>query len=560
MVNSAAVALAQGLIHLSVILLYLAASLFAYWRLIPRLSRAAKYLATIALAVQVILIVLSRVTQNSSGFTHWLWRLDTEWNVPSTLASTQLALVGGAALLTAWIAANRASGLRLYLAGVGLVVLFLGYDEYSRIHETIWNWPMYYAAVGAAIALATLAVAIRFPPRTRLWYLCLVIGLAIAATGAVMFEEDFWECGIGIYSRFGICIERVHPAYAFLYVLEESIEFLGIWLALVAVLGILSDVWPAPAPRIRWVFYALPLFWIAFLVQSDVILPIEQQSTAEGAAVAFDSGARLHGYRINRSKGALHLHLYLSPNMWNFGGLGYSIHLVDQVSLTSIAGRNKFTNTELEFWIGPGYVPVHRQWMQVDIPADTPRNRALWVILALWRKEGEDFIGQKVLSSDLQLLSDTQVILSELVLHAPVRPQSTVPLVVFDNGFALQAVDMPEYVLAGTVLELAFTWRADAPGREDFVQFVHLGHKETGEWLVFDRQPLGARLPTRLWYNGLSDSEIWQVPLPDDLAAGSYTVFSGLYGVRDRERVKAYDADGSSYLDSLVPLGNVMVQ
>ena len=556
--NSALAALMQGLVNISIVLLYILVSLIVYRKLCPRLSTTAKHLASIVLATQAVVIAMSLTGLPTSSFAQWLWHLDQEWNIPSTLASMQLALVAGAASLTAWLARKQPAWRRLYFAGVGLVFLFMATDEYFLLHETNPYWRSQYVALGAGIVLATLAVALHSQVtlrQGRVWHACLLTGLAIGGFGATSLEMHLVECsGWGYFLFSGECIE--------ILVLEEALEFLGIWLTLIAMLGHLSHMSPAPAPRVRLALYSWPVIWIAVLIPNATIPPISQQIIAEGASVTFEKDAHLHGYRIDRDKrnSYLHVHLYLSPKGFGFDGQGYSIYLVDQASLASIAGQDTYAHNRLDFEMGPDFQHVYRQWMQVDIPADTPRNRALWVILALWRKEGEDFIGQKVLSSDLQLLSDTQVILSELVLHAPVRPQSTVPLVVFDNGFALQAVDMPEYVLAGTVLELAFTWRADAPGQEDFVQFVHLGHKETGEWLVFDRQPLGARLPTRLWYNGLSDSEIWQVPLPDDLAAGSYTVFSGLYGVRDRERVKAYDADGSSYLDSLVPLGNVMVQ
>ena len=77
------------------------------------------------------------------------------------------------------------------------------------------------------------------------------------------------------------------------------------------------------------------------------------------------------------------------------------------------------------------------------------------------------------------------------------------------------------------------------------MQFLHFGHEESGTWWVYDQQPLGPRLPTRLWYSGLADSEIWQVPLPADLAPGRYTVFTGLYRTRDQERVPASDAAGN---------------
>ena len=125
------------------------------------------------------------------------------------------------------------------------------------------------------------------------------------------------------------------------------------------------------------------------------------------------------------------------------------------------------------------------------------------------------------------------------------------------NGFALDHVDLPESASAGETLNLTFTWRSDTPGSEDHIQFLHLGHTETGEWFVYDQQPLGARLPSRLWYSGLADSETWHVPLPTDLAPGRYEVFTGLYRARDGERVPTTDADGQPWLDNRVALGTL---
>ena len=107
----------------------------------------------------------------------------------------------------------------------------------------------------------------------------------------------------------------------------------------------------------------------------------------------------------------------------------------------------------------------------------------------------------------------------------------------FDNGFILQSFELPARTQAGATLEISFTWQSDVAGTEDHVQFLHLGHEESGEWWVYDQQPLEARLPTRLWYSGLVDSEVWQVPLPADLAPGRYHVFTGLYRISDQERV-----------------------
>ena len=79
----------------------------------------------------------------------------------------------------------------------------------------------------------------------------------------------------------------------------------------------------------------------------------------------------------------------------------------------------------------------------------------------------------------------------------------------FETGYSLVAVDLPERAMAGETLELTFTWHSDQNGETDHIQFLHIGQRESGEWQVFDQMPLGARLPTRLWYAGLVDEFSW---------------------------------------------------
>ena len=74
---------------------------------------------------------------------------------------------------------------------------------------------------------------------------------------------------------------------------------------------------------------------------------------------------------------------------------------------------------------------------------------------------------------------------------------------------------------------------------------------------VYDQQPLGPRLPTRLWYSGLADSETWRVPLPADVAPGRYAVYTGLYRANDKERLPAVGADGALFPDARIPLANL---
>jgi len=92
------------------------------------------------------------------------------------------------------------------------------------------------------------------------------------------------------------------------------------------------------------------------------------------------------------------------------------------------------------------------------------------------------------------------------------------------------------------------------------VQFLHLRHEDSGAWWGYDQQPLGARLPSRLWYDGLFDSETWEIPVPAELAPGVYAVYTGLYRSSDQERLPATDADGRPFVNGRIPLGRLSLE
>jgi len=133
------------------------------------------------LAAQVLVIVLSLAIRPTSLFQEWIWKLDAEWNIPSALASAQLGLVGLVALFTAWLARTIPAWQRLYLLGLSLVFLFLGLDEFFDFRTSIPNLRGHYLIVGAAMAAATVLVAVRSPRRSWIWQICLLLGLSIAA-------------------------------------------------------------------------------------------------------------------------------------------------------------------------------------------------------------------------------------------------------------------------------------------------------------------------------------------------------------------------------------------
>ncbi|MCY3866229.1 MAG: hypothetical protein OXG68_12400 [Chloroflexi bacterium] len=541
----------QTLIRVFLLLLYVPVCFIVFRRLMPRLSQVSRRLAAIPLAAHLVVIVVSLELQPSSSFEYWLWHLDREWNIPSTLASIQLALVGAVAIAAAWLAGERRPRERLYLLAIGLLFLIMARDEYGNLHESIPHWEWIYAALGAALVVTTLLVA--WPGRRLhwIWHGCFLAGLALSGIGALAFEAERQFCGLGDVLIVEPCLD--------MYFIEESMEFAGIWLALVALLGQFSLSSPAPTRRVRLALYVWPVIWLLVLIPSGYILPITSQALAQPAAIEFESGWGLQAYRIEGGEQDLSAHLFLSSRAWDDSVIGYSLHLVDQVRGNSIVSHDTYLHQRLEFLLAPGYLPVYRQWSKLTVPAAAVPNRALWITLALWRAEDGVFLPLPVIASGHQQLNETQVILGEFVLKAAGTPRSMAPVALFENGFALEQIRLPESAQVGQTLDVTIWWRSAKDETEDLAQFLHFVRAGSGEWWGYDQQPLGPRLPTRLWYRRLADSETWAVPLPPDLKPGRYQVFTGLYRLNDQKRVPASDADGAPFVDARAPLGAISI-
>ena len=437
-----------------------------------------------------------------------------------------------------------------------MVFLFLAWDELTSFHESIRNWELVYAALGAVVAATTLIVAARSERRAWLWHACLLFGLASAAFGAIVLEQlrSLEICGsVGIV-RLNECLDSEEY--------EEILESIGIWLVLVSVAGRYSSVAARPSARVRGFLYLIPVIWVVLHLNPSIIEFIEYRHSFRQVSIQYESEVKLQAYRIDGGANAYTLQLYMSFGSWQVGnGLGYSFHLVDQATGASVASADESASRAHHLRLSQNKLRwFYKQSIELEIPTMTSVNRALWAVLTLWREQDGDYVHQRVLSTDLSLLHDAQVVLGELVLPADSAASSTIPLAKFDNGFALDAVELPERAQAGETLSIPFAWRSDEDGQEDHAQFLHLGHEESGIQWGHDQHPLGARLPTRLWYRGLADVEVWEVSLPADLAPGRYNVSTGLYRRRDQERVPAQDADGQPWLDGRVSLGSLIVE
>ena len=536
------------------LLLYIPVGIFALRRIIPRLPLFSRRLALGLLAAQILVISVSLVFRPTSDFWRWLWSLNREGNIPALLATAQYILAALAAIWAAWRCPRTMGWQRFYLAVFGLLFAVLAADEALSLHEKYRDLEVIYVLLGPFLLALSAVAATRSSRQNRIWHICLFVGLALAGFGELVVEQfrRIHICGSVGFIELSRCLEP--------YYLEEPLAFLGIWLALLAALGHLATVAPSLPGRVRLSLLALPCLLVLFVFR---ILPVHQPvlpAWAQPAAVAFESGTHINGYHIDRDTKTVSIIAYFDVGL-DISNMGYSLHVVDQISQESLISYNKILRRGYRKVTIPwdDFRPLYNQKTALDFPRDTPTNHAYWIALSLWRETDDGFVRQKILASDLALLDNTQVILGEIALRDPQASPTDSPLAIFDHGIMLEAAELPDHATAGGTLSLRFAWRSDVDSGLELVQFLHLGHTVSGEWFVYDQLPLGPRLPTRLWYKGLADSETWQVPLPDDLAPGRYEVFTGLYRTHDKERIPVSDAAGQAWRDARVRLGALTI-
>ena len=281
---------ASALMRVIVLLLYAPICLVALRLLLPRLSPASRLLAIATLSAQIVILVVALEDTPRWELKGWLWHLDQEWSIPSTFASAQLALVSATALATALLARGRHTFYRLYQVGIGLLFLYLAWDEYFAHHENNLDWKQQYLALGAMVVMATIIIRLRAPQNARRWFRVFLIGLAISGVGAMVFKLLPLTCsGLGWLQIQG-CLK-----YDFV---EEAAEFVGVWLILVAALGHLSYVTHKQRRLVFLFLFTVPILW-TILLTSDAWLPrFELQFRAKPTSVAFESDLRLLGFRV----------------------------------------------------------------------------------------------------------------------------------------------------------------------------------------------------------------------------------------------------------------------
>ena len=410
---------------------------------------------------------------------------------------------------------------------------------------------------GLFVAAVTLSMILRNSDGKRRLYLSLLLG------------------GLGVWGLGALVVDNIHlnNTTKVTVSLEETLETLGILVALAGVAGYMTRIVPQTLFR-RRMFLAIVFLTRAFLVvllfgalvwEDREYVAIRFLGIPFGRKIAVDvddGGLALRGWSSSAlSAGTLpRVRLLLHTTRLLNDDFGFTVQLLDQESKAVVEETNRQSDRKEVKW-QPGIQHVYIQNILLDLPEDIPTNRALWLLLSFWKIEENGFSLLPVDSSDYPLLSETHVILDELVFPETAASASLAEAPGrFANGFVLQAASIPGQAKAGEALEVTFRWGTESAGSEDWTQFLHFEHDESGLFWNEDQMPLGLRLPTRLWYAGLQSSEVWRFTIPADLQPGRYSIYSGLYRLSDLQRLGVTLADGTQPADARIPLGTIIIE
>ena len=123
--------------------------------------------------------------------------------------------------------------------------------------------------------------------------------------------------------------------------------------------------------------------------------------------------------------------------------------------------------------------------------------------------------------------------------------------------------DEPLAARPGDTIHLLLQWQSLARAEESYTIFVHLIDAANRPLVTLDYTPLGGSAPTHLWIPkwlpGQRYLDPYRLPLPEDLASGTYYIEVGLYEMVSKRRLHMADAAGNLIGDRLI-LGAIVIE
>lgn len=103
------------------------------------------------------------------------------------------------------------------------------------------------------------------------------------------------------------------------------------------------------------------------------------------------------------------------------------------------------------------------------------------------------------------------------------------------------------------VVEVTLYWRALEPQGQSLTVFTQLLNEEGGLVASQDSIPTDGTNPTNKWPENAVQIDTHRISIPSNLAAGEYTLITGLYN-NFTQRVRAIDPGGLSFTNEAIPL------
>lgn len=159
---------------------------------------------------------------------------------------------------------------------------------------------------------------------------------------------------------------------------------------------------------------------------------------------------------------------------------------------------------------------------------------------ANWEQWNNETVGLPVSETTHQVIGeDSSILLLKPVVVIPTTDSKALDgqTIKFVNGITVTAPANTFNVAAGEPITMRFQWTATQPIEDEWVQLLHIRHKSSQEFFVFDAPPFEKRLPTTLWTSDFRATD--QVTIPtDDLPEGEYEVLTGLYNPITGQRLE----------------------
>jgi hypothetical protein len=99
-------------------------------------------------------------------------------------------------------------------------------------------------------------------------------------------------------------------------------------------------------------------------------------------------------------------------------------------------------------------------------------------------------------------------------------------------GYTLEQLTVNDYQLS-----ITFFWQPQTPLPANYTTFLHLRNSENAIVAQRDSQPLNGAYPTSQWQPGETIIDPITLPLPENLPAGTYSLYTGMYQLDTLERL-----------------------